>query len=160
MNHAERGDLAVVARYGGTRGRELFIDGQRIADDTDAYFIAEVGHNHSGRLEVAEELFRAAAKAGAGAVKLQKRDNKSLFTKAMYDEPYPGRNSFGPTYGAHREALEFGRGEYTDLSALAAELGMGFMATAFDLPSVDFLAGVGVSAIKIASGDLASTPLL
>lgn len=150
----------MLARRDGMRRRELFIDGHRIADDTDAYFIAEVGHNHSGRLEVAEELFRAAAKAGASAVKLQKRDNKSLFTKAMYDEPYTGRNSYGTTYGAHREALEFGREEYAGLAALAAELGIGFMASAFDLPSVDFLAGIGVSAIKIASGDLTSTPLL
>jgi sialic acid synthase len=150
----------VRARKDGMGRRELFIGGQRIADDTDAYFIAEVGHNHAGRLEVAEELFRAAAKAGASAVKLQKRDNQSLFTKAMYDEPYTGRNSYGATYGAHREALEFGPEQYTVLAALAAELGMGFMASAFDLPSVDFLAGIGVSAIKIASGDLASTPLL
>jgi sialic acid synthase len=160
MRLAERGELPVLVRHGETARHELYIDGQRIADDTNAYFVAEVGHNHSGRLDVAEELFRAAAKAGASAVKLQKRDNPSLFTRAMYDEPYTGRNSYGPTYGAHREALEFGREEYASLAVLAAELGMGFMATAFDLPSVDFLADVGVSAIKIASGDLASTPLL
>jgi sialic acid synthase len=140
--------------------RELFINDHRIADDTDAYVIAEVGHNHSGRLEVAEEMFREAAKAGASAVKLQKRDNKSLFTRAMYDEPHTGRNSYGPTYGAHREALELGRQEFAELAALAVDLRIDFMSTAFDLPSVDFLADIGVAAVKIASADLTNTPLL
>lgn len=140
--------------------RELHIGDTRISDDTGAYVIAEIGHNHGGSLEKAEELFRQAAAAGASAAKLQKRDNKALFTKAMYNEPYTGRNSFGPTYGAHREALEFGRAEYVHLACLAAELGIDFMSTAFDLPSVDFLVDIGLPAIKIASADLTNTPLL
>ncbi|MFC9491749.1 N-acetylneuraminate synthase family protein, partial [Streptomyces hydrogenans] len=78
----------------------------------------------------------------------------------MFDSPYTGRNSFGPTYGAHREFLEFGTAEYTHLQQLSAELGVDFMATAFDFASVDFLAELGVPAIKIASGDIRNTPLL
>jgi sialic acid synthase len=140
--------------------RALTIDERTISDDTDAYVIAEIGHNHEGDLGRAEELVRQAAAAGASAVKLQKRDNRNLYTKAMFDEPYTGRNSFGPTYGAHREALEFGRYEYTHLARLAAELGVDFIATAFDFRSVDFLAEIGVPAIKLASGDLTNTPLL
>ncbi|MFY1703718.1 MULTISPECIES: N-acetylneuraminate synthase family protein [Micromonospora] len=122
--------------------------------------IAEIGHNHEGSLHRAEEMFRQAAAAGANAAKLQKRDNRSLFTKAMYDEPYTGRNSFGPTYGRHREALEFGRAEYLHLAGVAAELGIDFIATAFDQPSVDFLVDVDLPAIKIASADVTNTPLL
>ena len=49
---------------------------------------------------------RAAKQCGVDAVKLQKRDNRRLFTRALYDSPYDNENSFGPTYGAHREALE------------------------------------------------------
>jgi sialic acid synthase len=140
--------------------REMIIAGQVIADDTDAYVIAEIGHNHEGDLAKAEELFIKAAQAGANAAKLQKRDNKSLFTSAMYNEPYTGRNSYGPTYGTHREALEFGRAEYRHLAAVAAELGIDLLSTAFDRPSVDFLVDIDVPAIKLASADLTNTPLL
>ncbi|WP_018685496.1 N-acetylneuraminate synthase family protein [Actinokineospora enzanensis] len=135
--------------------------GDRIVDDySDAYVIAEIGHNHEGELARAEELFHMAAKAGASAVKLQKRSNRTLFTRHMFDEPYVGRNSFGPTYGKHRETLEFGRAEYVHLTGLAAELGIDFFSTAFDRDSVDFLVDLDVPAIKMASGDLTNTPLL
>lgn len=140
--------------------RELTIAGRTISDDTPAYVIAEIGHNHEGELAKAEELVRAAAAAGASAAKLQKRDNKHLFTTAMFNEPYTGRNSYGPTYGAHREALEFGLREYTHLAAVAAEVGIDFISTAFDFPSVDFLYDLGLPAIKMASADLTNTPLL
>jgi sialic acid synthase len=140
--------------------RELEITGRRVADDTPAYVVAEVGHNHEGSLEKAEHLLREAAAAGADAVKLQKRDNRSLFTKAMFSQPYESRNSYGPTYGAHREALEFGRSEYAHLIDVAAEVGITFFSTAFDMPSVDFLTDLGLSVIKIASADVTNTPLL
>ncbi len=140
--------------------RELVIDGIRIADDTDAFIIAEVGHNHQGDLEKCKELFRRAKDAGCSAVKLQKRDNKTLFTKAMYDSPYNSENAFGPTYGTHREALELGRDQYAELKRFTRELEVAFFATAFDFRSADFLAELGVPAFKMASGDLRSIPLL
>ncbi len=140
--------------------RELEIVGRRVADDTAAYVVAEIGHNHEGSLEKAEQLLREAAAAGADAAKLQKRDNRTLFTKDMYGEAYLGRNSYGPTYGAHREALEFGHAEYVSLAAVASELGIAFFSTAFDLPSVDFLVDLEVPVIKIASADVTNTPLL
>ena len=140
--------------------RSLTIDHSTITDDSDCYVIAEIGHNHQGSLEKCRELFRAAKECGADAVKLQKRDNRSLYTRAMYDKPYENENSFGPTYGAHREALELGRDAYVDLQRYAAELGVTFFATAFDVPSADFLAELDVPAYKIASGDLKNLPLL
>ncbi|MFE0149159.1 N-acetylneuraminate synthase family protein [Nonomuraea sp. NPDC059007] len=140
--------------------RELAIAGRVISDGSDAYVIAEIGHNHEGDLDKAEELVLKAAAAGASAAKLQKRENTTLYTKAMYDEPYTGRNSYGATYGAHREALEFGHHEYTHLAKVAGEAGIDFISTAFDFASVDFLVGIGVPAIKLASADLTNTPLL
>ena len=131
-----------------------------IGDNARCYVIAEIGHNHQGNLERARELFREAKLAGADAVKLQKRDNRTLYTRAAYEKPYDNENSFGATYGEHREFLEFGAGEYRELQAYAAELGVDFFSTAFDLRSADFLADLGVPAFKIASGDLKSTPLL
>lgn len=140
--------------------RTLTIDNVEIGDDFDCYVIAEIGNNHQGELEKAKELFRAAAAAGARAVKLQKRDNATLFTRAQYESPYENENSFGPTYGAHREALEFGREEYVELIAFAKSLGTTLFATAFDFNSADFLAALDMPAYKIASADLRNTPLL
>lgn len=142
------------------RIREFTIDGIRVGDDTDSYVIAEIGHNHQGDLEQAKKMIQAAAAAGANAAKLQKRDNRSLFTKAYYDRPYSSENSFGDTYGAHREFLEFGEREYRELQAFSKTVGITFFATAFDFESADFLGGLNVPAFKIASGDLTNIPLI
>src|SRR4051812_9125606 len=97
--------------------RELSIAGRTIGDDSDAWVIAELGHNHQGNLETARRMIRAAAVAGADAVKLQKRDNRALYTEAYYDRPYTGEHAFGATYGAPREALEFDDLDYRQLDA-------------------------------------------
>ncbi len=81
-------------------------------------------------------------------MKLQKRDNRSLFTRALYESPYDNENSFGPTYGAHREALELDRGAYVELQAVARELGLVFFATAFDEESADLLEDIGVAGVQ------------
>jgi sialic acid synthase len=140
-------------------GSMLAIDGVEIGGDR-CYVIAEVGHNHQGRVDVARELIAAAHDAGADAVKLQKRDNATLFTRAYFDQPYDHENSFGRTYGTHREALELDRDEYLELKVYAAELGIALFATAFDHVSAEFLAGLDMPAYKIASGDLCNLPLL
>jgi len=140
--------------------RELVIDGTRITDDGDCYVIAEIGHNHQGSVEQAQQLFLAASHCGVNAVKLQKRDNRSLYTRTAYDAPYEHENSFGATYGEHREALEFDLGEYKELQACAREVGLTFFATAFDERSTDLLAELDMPAYKTASGDLSNTPLL
>lgn len=140
--------------------RELVVDGKRISDDGDAYVIAEVGHNHQGSLIKAVELLHAAKQCGVDAVKLQKRDNRTLYTRAMFDQPYDHENSFGRTYGEHREALELSDKDWFELVHQAQEIGMTLFGTTFDARSADFLAGLGVPAFKIASADLVNTPLL
>lgn len=152
--------------------RELVIGGKRIADDTDAFNVAELGHNHGGSLDTCKAMIRAAAQAGADAVKLQKRDNRSLYTRAFYDRPYTSENAFGATYGEHRDALEFEACDYSTLFRDATAASTAFVATAFDKTSAFQLAKcvydyadervrqLGVDAIKIASGDLTNTPLL
>jgi N-acetylneuraminate synthase/sialic acid synthase len=140
--------------------RELTINGQTIQDDGDCFVIAEIGHNHQGRLETAKEMFRVAKECGADAVKLQKRENRKLYTDAAYNKPYDHSNSFGTTYGEHREFLEFGLAEYKELMAYADEIGVTMFSTAFDFESADFLAEIDIPAFKIASGDLKSIPLL
>jgi N-acetylneuraminate synthase/sialic acid synthase len=139
---------------------ELTVHGRRIADDEPAYVLAEIGHNHQGELEKAKALVHAARECGVDAVKLQKRDNRRLFTRAFYDSPYDNENSFGRTYGEHREALELSKSEWFELGAYAREEGLAFVAAAFDEPSADFLAELGVDAFKFASGDLLNVPFL
>jgi sialic acid synthase len=136
------------------------IGSREIGDHTPCYVIAEIGHNHQGSLAKARELFLEAKTAGAHAVKLQKRDNRGLYTRAAYAKSYDNENSFGATYGEHREFLEFGEREYRELRDYAAELGVDFFSTAFDISSAEFLERLDVPAYKIASGDLKSTPLL
>jgi len=138
----------------------LTIDGKSISNDGYCYIIAEIGHNHQGNLENAKQLFKSAKECGVDAVKLQKRDNKTLYTKEMYNRLYDNRNSFGKTYGEHREFLEFDKAEYVELQQYAVELGLTMFATAFDFKSADFLADLDVPAYKVASGDLRNIPLL
>ncbi len=140
--------------------RAVNIDQTVIDDSSECYVIAEVGNNHQGDLEKAKQMFAAAKECGVQAVKLQKRDNRNLYTRDLYNKPYDHENSFGSTYGNHREALEFGREEYTELQRYAREIGITFFATAFDFGSADFLAELDMPAYKIASGDLNNTPLL
>jgi sialic acid synthase len=139
---------------------ELFVNGRRIADDEPAYVIAEIGHNHQGDLEKAKALIHAAKECGVDAVKLQKRDNRRLFTRAFYNSPYDNENSFGATYGEHREALELEESEWFELSRYSREEGVAFVAAAFDEPSADFLGRLDVDAFKFASGDLLNVPFL
>jgi len=136
------------------------IDGRSYDDSSLPFVIAELGHNHQGNLETCLQMIRAAAFSGASAVKLQKRSNRDLFTKEAFDAPYNSENAYGPTYGLHREALEFGEAEYKECILEAKRNNITFFSTAFDFQSVDFLMNLGVPAIKIASGDLKSTPLL
>ena len=125
----------------------------------DFYLIAEIGHNHQGDIKKAFELFKEAKAAGAHAVKLQKRENKKLYTKEFYNQAYDHRNSYGKTYGKHRDALEFGETEYKELKSLAKELKIDFFATPFDIWSVEFLEKIDLPSYKIASADLTNHPL-
>ena len=131
-----------------------------VNDESLPFVIAEVGHNHQGKLDQALELIRAASNAGSSAVKFQKRDNAALYTPAMYEEPYNSENSFGSTYGLHRDALEFGLDEYKACIAEAKRMKIIFFATAFDFNSADFLQSLEMPLYKIASGDLTNLPLL
>ena len=136
------------------------MDGRRITRDGRAYVVAEIGHNHQGDLEKAKALIHAARECGVDAVKLQKRDNRSLYTRALFDAPYDNEHSFGRTYGEHREALELSPAEWLELREFSREEGVTLFGTVFDGPSADFLAELGLPAFKIASADLVNTPLL
>ncbi len=140
--------------------RELLLDGRLINDDSPCYVIAELGGNHGGSVETACQMIQAAADAGADAIKLQKRDNETLYSRALLDAPYDNENSYGPTYGAHRAVLEFTAENYAACRAAAKKHQISWFATAFDEASVDFLLLAGSPALKIASGGLTDHALL
>lgn len=123
------------------------------------YVIAEIGNNHRGSLKLAKKMIYHAKMAGANAVKFQKRHNKSLFTKEFYNTPYINQNSFGRTYGAHRDFLEMPLSSYKELVLYSKKIKIDFFATAFDFESVVFLKKLNLPAYKIASGDLTNLPL-
>jgi N-acetylneuraminate synthase/sialic acid synthase len=139
--------------------RHIRIDGVDVHDGSDCFVIAEIGHNHQGDVEKAKQLVRSAHEWGVNAVKLQKRSNRVLYTRAYYDQPCDNEFSFGRTYGEHREALELDADDYSELQRYARELGITLFATAFDFDSADMLAELDVPAFKFASGDLLNTPL-
>ncbi len=94
---------------------EISIAGRLISDDMPCFMVAELGHNHQGNIRTCKQMIEAAKNCGVDAVKLQKRNIKSLYTSSFYNTAYNAEGAFGPTYGLHREALEFGYDEYREL---------------------------------------------
>ena len=139
--------------------RSVYLDRQTVCDGSDCYVIAEIGNNHQGDFKVAKKMFRVAKNCGANAVKLQTRNNKELFTEKGYNAPYVNENSYGASYGQHREYLEFSFLEYSLLKAYADEIGITLFSTPFDYKSADFLSE-WVPFFKVASGDLRNVPFL
>lgn len=128
--------------------------------DLKPIIIAEVGQNHQGNLTLAKEYIRLFSKAGADIVKFQSRHNKSLFDKDAYNAIYNSENSFGKSYGEHREALELNKNELKILSQECKKNGVGFMCTPFDEKSLDLICEIGVDFVKIASFDLGNLPFI
>lgn len=118
--------------------------------------VAEIGQNHQGDIGTALELVRAAAAAGATAVKGQKRD---LAGHPEWDRPYDGPHSFGKTYREHRAVLELTWEQHADLAVSAARLGLDYYVSVWDLPSAEG-ALARFDTIKIPSALAAHWPLL
>ena len=115
--------------------------------------IAEIGCNHKGDFAIAKEMmFMAKSFCNADVVKLQKRNNRELLTPEEYDAPHPNPdNSYGPTYGAHREALEFTKEQHAELMKYGEEIGIEYSTSVWDLTSAKEIAALNPKKIKIPS---------
>ena len=115
--------------------------------------IAEIGCNHKGDIEIAKELISTAAIfCKADVVKLQKRCNKELLTEEQYNAPHPNPiNSYGDTYGAHREFLEFSPEQHRELKEYCDGLGIAYSTSVWDLTSAKEIAAIEPGLIKIPS---------
>lgn len=115
--------------------------------------IAEVGCNHKGEMDIAKELIQVAAHVcKADVVKFQKRHNKELLTPEQYNAPHPNpSNSYGDTYGAHREFLEFSVDQHAELKEHCEKNGIVYSTSVWDLTSAKEIAGLKPELIKIPS---------
>ena len=120
---------------------------------TPVKVIAEIGCNHKGDIDIARELIRVAARqCNADIAKFQKRHNRELLSPAEYDRPHPvPENAYGPTYGAHREALEFDLDQHRELIACCAAEGIVYSTSVWDLTSAREIASLAPEMIKIPS---------
>lgn len=123
--------------------------------------IAEAGVNHNGSLSMAMELVDVAAQAGADFVKFQTYSTEQLVTqyarKADYQKAATGTDE---TQFAMLKRLELSEAEHLVLNEHCRKRGIGFLSSAFDTSSLDFLMSLGVPLVKIPSGEITNLPYL
>lgn len=117
------------------------------------FIIAEAGCNHMGQMNIAKDLIETAAHyCKADAIKFQKRCPKELLTPEQYNAPHPNPiNSYGATYGEHREFLEFDVDQHAQLKKWCEEAGIVYSTSVWDLTSAKEIASLHPQFIKIPS---------
>lgn len=115
--------------------------------------IAEIGCNHMGDMDIAKEMITTAAIfCKVDGVKFQKRNNKELLTEEQYNAPHPNpHNSYGKTYGEHREFLEFDLDQHRQLKKWCEEAGLVYSTSVWDMTSAKEIASLHPHFIKIPS---------
>src|SRR5690606_36557209 len=115
--------------------------------------VAEIGCNHRGDLATAKEMVRVAARiCGVDVVKFQKRNPRECLTPEQYAAPHPvPANSYGPTYGAHREALELSLDAHRELKELCEEWGVVYSSSVWDMTSAREIVSLRPRLIKVPS---------
>jgi len=117
--------------------------------ERDVFIIAEIGINHNGDLKLAKELMKMAKDSGCDAVKFQKRTIDIVYTKEFLKESR--ESPWGTTQREQKEGLEFNESDYGEIDSYAKELDIIWFASAWDIPSQDFLKQFNVPYNKIAS---------
>ncbi|GAL61474.1 N-acetylneuraminate synthase family protein [Algibacter lectus] len=117
------------------------------------YIIAEIGCNHKGDMQIAKELIQMAKIfCNVDAVKFQKRHNIELLTEEQYNNPHPNpSNSYGDTYGEHREYLEFSVTQHQELKSFCESIDIDYSTSVWDLTSAKEIASLQPKFIKIPS---------
>lgn len=114
--------------------------------------IAEIGCNHMGDMEIAKDLIKLAKECGCDVAKFQKRNNRELLTEEQYDAPHPNAwNSYGETYGAHREFLEFTTDQHKELKDYCESVGIEYNTSVWDLTSAKEVISLNPRFIKVPS---------
>jgi sialic acid synthase len=115
--------------------------------------VAEVGCNHKGNFEIAKEMISVAVVfCKAKIIKFQKRKPKELLSKSEYNSPHPvSYNSYGKTYGQHREFLEFDINQHIMLKSFCESLNVAYTTSVWDLSSAKEIVAINPKLIKIPS---------
>lgn len=114
-------------------------------------FVAEIGCNHMGQIEIAKQMIVVAKTCGADVAKFQKRHSRELLTPEQYDAPYDNPQSYGRTYGEHREFLEFDAATHAMLKRYAEDHGIEYSTSVWDLTSAREIAALEPRSIKVPS---------
>lgn len=122
------------------------------------FFIAEIGINHNGNMEIAKKLIDVAVDAGCDAVKFQKRTVDKVYTQAYLAEPR--QSPWGTTQRQQKEGLEFGLEEYREIDRYCTEKGIEWFASVWDVDSQLFLRQFALKYNKVASAMLGNMDLL
>ena len=115
--------------------------------------IAEIGCNHKGDMAIAKEMIMTAATiCKVDVVKFQKRCVKELLTPEEYNAPHPHpENSYGKTYGEHREFLEFNLDQHRQLQEWCNEFGVEYSTSVWDITSAKEICTLHPNLIKVPS---------
>jgi len=122
------------------------------------FIIAEIGINHNGDVEIAKQLIDMAKRAGCDAVKFQKRTIDIVYSKEVLDSPR--ESPWGTTQREQKVGLEFGKDEYDKIDEHCREVGVDWFASAWDVPSQQWLRQYDLKFNKIASPMITHTDLL
>lgn len=116
------------------------------------YIIAEACCNHMGDFEIALKMIEVAAESNINAIKFQKRNPKECLSEEQYNAPHPCEmNSFGASYGLHREYLEFTIEQHKKLQEECKKRGIEYSASVWDLTSAKEVSTLNPTYIKIPS---------
>ena len=114
--------------------------------------ISEIGCNHKGDISIAKEMIKTSKECGADVAKFQKRDNKTLLPPDQYNAPHPNpHNSYGDSYGAHREFLEFTIEEHHELKNYCDQIGIIYSTSVWDVVSAKEVITIAPELIKVPS---------
>lgn len=114
--------------------------------------IAEIGCNHKGDMDIAKQLIDEAVKTGAHVAKFQKRNNRELLSEEQYNAPHPNpANSYGATYGEHREFLELSLEQNKELKEYCEQQGIIYSTSVWDMTSAKEITTLNPQLIKIPS---------
>ena len=126
--------------------------------DNMPFLIAEIGINHNGDLKIAKKLIDFAHDAKFDAVKFQKRNIDTVYTKEYLDSPR--KSPWGSTQREQKRGLEFGLKEYTEIDKYCKQKKIEWFASCWDTDSQKFLRKFKTKYNKVASAMLGNFPLL
>ena len=122
------------------------------------FFIAEIGINHNGDMKICKQLIDLAVTAGCNAVKFQKRDINTVYTKEFLDSYR--ESPWGKTQREQKEGLELSMENYKEIDSYCKVKNIDWFASAWDIKSQYFLRNFNCNYNKVASAMIVNEELL